>query len=61
MLSYMYTYAALTRVAAQQQDVATAYRYNTLVVDKADRHMPCYAEEPADLPLKAHDNPLPFY
>ena len=46
---YVYANAALARLAAQQQDVAAARRYYAVVVDKAGKHTPSYAEARAYL------------
>jgi hypothetical protein len=52
---YVYANAALARLAAQQQDVATARRYYAVVVDKAGKHTPSYAEARAY--LRRHASP----
>jgi hypothetical protein len=46
---YVFANAALARLAAQQQDVATACRYYAAVVAKAGKHAPQYAEARAYL------------
>ena len=46
---YVFANAALARLAAQQQDVAAACRYYAVVVDKAGKHTPSYAEARAYL------------
>jgi hypothetical protein len=42
-------FAALSNLAAQQQDVAAACRYYAVVVDKAGKHEPQYQEARAYL------------
>ena len=54
---YVYANAALTRLAAQQQDVGAACRYYAVVVDKAGKHTPSYAE--ARTYLRRHDSSTP--
>ncbi len=46
---YVFANAALARLAAQQQDVAAACRYYAVVIDKAGKHTPSYAEARAYL------------
>ena len=46
---YVFANTALARFAAQQQDVAAACHYYTVVVAKADKHGPQYTEARAYL------------
>ena len=46
---YVFAHAALARLAAQQQNVAAACRYYAVVITKAGRHAPQYAEARAYL------------
>lgn len=54
---YVYANAALARLAAQQPDVTAACRYYAVVMDKAGKHTPSYAE--ARTYLRRHDSATP--